>query len=331
MNYTTLNHSNICVSTLALGCFAFAGGQTWGDQDEQDTIRTIECALEHGITFFDTAEGYGAGYSEEVLGRVLAGRRDQVVIATKVSPKNLRPDDLEAACVASLKRLQTDYIDLYQIHWPNHDVPLAESLGKLEELKAKGMIRTIGVSNFGKQDFRDVLELSIPIINQLPYNLLFRVIEHDIIPLAGQHQVGILPYSPIMQGLLTGKFISADDVPEGRARTRHFAGSRPQASHNEAGFEAETFQAIRELDALATRLGVALTHLALAWVLHQTPVTAVLVGARDTKQLEHNIKAADLKLSSDVLQEMDTITAPLKDKLGTNPDMWNNTQNSRYR
>ncbi|MEM7738387.1 MAG: aldo/keto reductase [Deinococcota bacterium] len=331
MNYTTLNHSDIRISTLALGCFAFAGGQTWGDQDEQDTVRTIECALEHGITFFDTAEGYGAGYSEEVLGRVLAGKRDQVVIATKVSPQNLRPSDLEAACVASLERLQTDYIDLYQIHWPNHDVPLAESVGKLEELKAKGMIRTIGISNFGERDFGELLELSTPVINQLPYNLLFRVIEHDIIPLAEKHKVGILPYSPIMQGLLTGKFTSADDVPEGRARTRHFTGSRPKAQHGEAGFEAETFQAIRQLDELATRMGVALTHLALAWVLHQTPVTAVLVGARTIEQLEHNIQAANLKLPTDVLQELDAITAPLKEGLGTNPDMWNNVQNSRYR
>ncbi len=331
MNYTTLNHTDICVSTLVLGCFAFAGGQTWGDQDEQDSVQTIEAALESGITFFDTAEGYGDGYSEELLGRVFSGRREGVVIATKASTKNLRPDDLEAACVASLRRLNTDYIDLYQIHWPNHEVPLADTIGKLESLKKQGMVRAIGVSNFGVGDLADYLKLATPVTNQLPYSLLWRAIENEIIPLAHQRGVGILPYTPLMQGLLTGKFRTADDVPEGRARTRHFAGTRPQAGHGEAGAEAETFRTITELSAIAERLGHPLTHVSLAWLLQQPSVPCVLVGARNVEQLEANVQAANVSLTQSDLDAINAATEPLKDILGPNPDMWNAGTNSRYR
>ncbi len=331
MNYTTLNQTDIRISTLALGCFAFAGGQTWGEQDEQDSLSTLEAALELGISFFDTAEGYGAGYSEELLGRVFEGRRDQVVIATKASPNHLAPKDLEAACIASLRRLKTDYIDLYQIHWPNREVPLADTLGALEQLKSKGLIRAIGVSNFGVQDFTDALELTPVVSNQLPYNLLFRAIEFDILPLAEKHNVSILPYSPIMQGLLTAKFKTADDVPEGRARTRHFSGGRPQAGHGEAGAEAQTFETIEKLNDVAERLGQPLTHVALAWLLYQKSVPAVLVGARNVEQLKSNVAAAQLSLEPDVIKELNDLSDPLKASLGSNADMWNAGKNSRYR
>ena len=331
MNYTTLTQTDIRISTLALGCFAFEGGQTWGEQNEQDSIATLEAALELGITFFDTAEGYGAGYSEELLGRVFEKRRDQVVIATKASPNHLAPKDLEAACIASLRRLKTDYIDLYQIHWPNWDVPLADTLGTLEQLKSKGMIRAIGVSNFGVQDFTEALEVTPVVSNQLPYNLLFRASEFDILPLAEQHNVSILPYSPIMQGLLTGKFKSAEDVPEGRARTRHFSGSRPQAGHGEAGAEAQTFQTIEKLNAVAEQLGQPLTHVSLAWLLHQKSVPAVLVGARNVAQLKSNVAAAQLSLKPDLIKELSDLSAPLKASLGSNADMWNSGKNARYR
>lgn len=331
MHYTTLPHTELRVSTQALGCFAFAGGQTWGEQDEQDSLATLEEALELGINFFDTAEGYGDGYSEELVGRVFAGRRDKVVIATKASRKNLVPDDLEAACTASLRRLQTDYIDLYQIHWPNHDVPLADTVGKLNELKQKGMVRATGVSNFGVGDFSDYLKFGTPVTNQLPYNLLFRTIEHEIIPLCHEHGVSILPYSPLMQGMLTGKFNSPDDVPAGRARTRHFAGTRPEASHAEAGAEDETFAAIDELSRVAERLGQPLSYVALAWLLAQPDVPCVLVGARNVEQLRHNVKAAELSLSQEDVNALSTITDNLKHTLGTNPDMWNSGEKSRYR
>jgi len=331
MNYTTLPNTDLRVSTQALGCFAFAGGQTWGEQDEQDSISTLEEALELGITFFDTAEGYGAGYSEELVGRVLASRRDKVVIATKASRQNLAPNDLEAACEASLRRLQTDYIDLYQIHWPNHDVPIADTVGKLEELKKKGMVRAIGVSNFGVGDMTDYLKQGTPVTNQLPYNLLFRPIEHKVIPLCHEHSVSILPYSPLMQGMLTGKFNSPDDVPEGRARTRHFSGNRPQASHGEPGAEKETFGAIDEMTEVAKRIGQPLTYVALAWLLAQADVHSVLVGARNVEQLRNNVKAAEVSLSQEDVDALSATTADLKQKLGANPDMWNGAENSRYR
>lgn len=331
MNYTTLKQSDIAISKLALGCFAFAGGQTWGVQDETDSIATLETAIEQGITFFDTAEGYGEGYSEELLGRVFAGRREQVVIATKASPEHLSAKSLEQACMASLKRLRSDYIDLYQIHWPNHDLPLAETIGMLQELKHKGMVRAIGVSNFGLGDLQDFLQHAKPVSNQLPYNLLWRAIEIDIIPLCLEHDIGILPYSPLMQGLLTGKFASAAEVPPGRARTRHYAGSREQARHGEGGQEEASFATLAALRGVADRLKEPLSHVALAWLMQQPVVNAVLVGARTAEQLEQNLKAADLRLTKETMLELDKLSQPLKETFGSNPDMWNNAANSRYR
>ena len=131
----------------------------WGDQDDDESIATVHAALDAGINFFDTAEGYEAGHSERVLGRALVGRRQEAVIATKVSPSHLAPDDVIAACEQSLLNLQTDYIDLYQIHWPNWDVPLSDSVGALQQLRDEGKIRAIGVSNFAVRDLSDMLAL----------------------------------------------------------------------------------------------------------------------------------------------------------------------------
>ena len=141
MEYRKLGTADIEVSVMALGCWPFAGGMVWGEQDEGESIATVHAALDAGINFFDTAEGYEEGHSERVLGRGLTGRRQQAVIASKVSPNHLTPEGIAAACEQSLENLQTDYIDLYQIHWPNHDIPIETSWRALEELLAAGKIR----------------------------------------------------------------------------------------------------------------------------------------------------------------------------------------------
>ena len=204
METTTLGTSDIVVSRVALGCWPFAGGDVWGEQNDDDSIATAHAALDAGINFFDTAEGYGAGRSEQVLGRALVDRRDKAVIATKVSPNHLAPDDLIEACERSLRYLQTDYIDLYQIHWPNHDLPLSDAVEALQKLKQQGKIRAIGVSNFGVQDLSEMIALSECVTNQMPYNLLWRGIEEAVLPLCLENGVGILTYSTLAQGLLTG-------------------------------------------------------------------------------------------------------------------------------
>ena len=179
MEYRKLGTTGIEVSVFALGCWPFAGGAVWGEQDEDVSIATVHAALDKGINFFDTAEGYEKGHSERVLGRGLEGRRDEAVIATKVSASHLKPSEIVKACEQSLENLRTDYIDLYQIHWPNWEVPIEVSWQALEALKSSGKVRALGVSNFGVQDMGDLLEKGHCETNQLNYGLLWRVVEHE--------------------------------------------------------------------------------------------------------------------------------------------------------
>lgn len=317
MEYRKLGQTDIEVSSVALGTWQFAGDWAWGPQDEQDSIAAVQAALDSGVNLFDTAEGYGAGKSEEVLGKALKTRRSEAVIATKVSGANLKPADLKAACSRSLRALGTEVIDLYQVHWPNWDIPLAETIGTLQELQGQGAIRAFGVSNFGPRDLRDLLDSAGSCTsNQLPYSLLWRAIEFELQALCVQNQVSILCYSPIAQGLLSGKFASADEVPEGRARTRNFSTERSLARHGETGHEQETFKAINRVRQIARQAGVPMAELSLAWLLHQPGVTSVLVGGRNPEQVVRNVQAGSRRLSGDLLRELDQATARLKSDLG---------------
>ena len=301
----------------------------WGPQDEDDSIATVRAALDAGVNFFDTAEGYGGGDSELVLGRALVGRRHEAVIATKVSRSHLSADEVQKACEHSLRRLQTDTIDLYQIHWPSRTQPLDETMGALERLREQGKVRTIGVCNFGVEDLSDLLDVGWVGTNQVPYNLLWRAIEYEILPKCIDADVGILCYSPLAQGLLSGKFSSPDEVPDGRARTRHFSGDRPQSHHGEAGCEAEAFAAIGEIRRISDRIRQPMAKVVVAWLLHQAGVTSVLAGARRPDQIEQTAQAADLELPSDVVGELTKATEEVKRMLGPNPDMWQS--DSRFR
>jgi len=328
--YRRIGRTDIVVSSVCMGCWAIVGDSTWGPQDLKDAEDAIRTALDVGITFFDTAEGYGRGASEELLGRVLSGRRDQVIIGTKVSAGNARSwERLEAACSGSLRRLRTDYIDVYHLHWPCRDVPIADIVEWFGRLQEQGRIRSFAVSNFGVGDLSDLLAVGRCEANQLPYSLLWRVIEDEIAPLCRQHDISITCYSPLAQGLLTGKFRSADDVPEGRARTRHFSCNRPQARHREPGCEKETFEAVAAVRRVCEGIGRPMAEVALAWLLHQPGVTSVIAGARNPDQVRQNARAMDLRLDEDVLRDLDVATRPLKKFFGRNPDMWQT--DSRYR
>ncbi|GAB4564505.1 MAG: aldo/keto reductase [Anaerolineae bacterium] len=322
MEYRRLGRTDIEVSVIAMGCWGLAGGGTWGPQDEEESIATVLAALEAGINFFDTAEGYGRGLSETILGKALKGRRHEAVIATKVSTSHLAPDDVRQACEGSLRRLGTDYIDLYQIHWPSREVPIAETLGAMERLREEGKIRAIGVSNFGVKDLTALLEVGRCETNQLPYSLLWRAIEYEILPVCVEHEIGVLCYSPLAQGLLTGKFRSADEVPPGRARTRHFRGDRPEARHGEPGAEEETFAAIASIREICERIERPMAEVSLAWLLARPGVASVIAGARRPEQIRQNAKAAELKLAPEVVNELTSVTEALKQRLGPNPDMW---------
>lgn len=329
MKYCKLGKTDIKVSVVAMGCWAFAGGRVWGSQDEAESIATVKTALDAGVNFFDTAEGYGGGDSELVLGRALAGRRHEAVIATKVSRSNLSGGEVQQACERSLQRLKTDYIDLYQIHWPSRTVPLEETMEALEKLREQGKVRAIGVCNLGVEDLTDLLAIGWSETNQLPYSLLWRAIEYHIRQKCIDEGIGILCYSPLAQGLLTGKFSSLDEMPEGRARTRHFSKDRPQARHGEAGCEAEVLVALEKIRRMSAQIHEPMAKVALAWLLHQPGVASVLAGARKPDQIRQTVQAADLELSSEMIGQLTAATDEVKHKLGPNPDMWQSE--SRFR
>jgi aryl-alcohol dehydrogenase-like predicted oxidoreductase len=331
MIYTRLGRTEIMVSRVAMGCWALAGDFNWGSQEDAESIATVHAALEAGINFFDTAEAYGAGRSEEVLGRALEGHRSDVVLATKVDDAHLSREELIRACEGSLRRLRTDYIDLYQLHWPSRTVPLTETLEALDRLQREGKIRAVGVCNFGVGDLEDLLEVGRCQTDQLPYSLLARAIEYEIQPKCLDEGIGILAYSPLMQGLLTGKFASPDEVPEGRARTRHFSRERPGTRHGEPGCEGATFAAIDEIQELCDELGVPMAQVALAWVLAQPGVTSVLAGARHPEQIAETAQAAELNLAPEVLERLTRITEEVKRALGPHPDPWEAPADSRFR
>jgi len=312
-----------------MGCWALAGGLTWGPQDKADSMATVHAALDVGINFFDTAEGYGAGESESVLGRALAGCRHEAVIATKVSRSNLSADAVRQACEHSLERLRTDYIDLYQIHWPSRSVPLDETMAALEKLRQQGKVRAVSVCNFGVQDLTDLLSVGSVETNQLPYNLLWRAIEFDIRQKCVDAGLGILCYSPLAQGLLTGKYASPDEVPEGRARTRLFSGDRPLARHGGLSYEVEVFAALERIRHICDEIGQPMANVALAWLLGQPGVMSVIAGARNPGQIRQTAQAVDLELSSEIMNELTEVTDEVKQTLGPNPDMWQSE--SRFR
>ena len=332
MEYITLPDSDLKVTRLAFGAWPIAGGFNWGPQDEKDSRATLRAAYDEGINFFDTAKGYGAGKSEELITKELGDVRNKIVLATKASPNELTYNELKEACHLRLKALKTDYLDLFQVHWPNWEVPLEETIEGMEELKKEGKIRTYGVSNFGKNDLSEAIAKGAKLSgNQLPYNLLWRAIEFDTIPECQKHSIPVICYMPIMQGLLAGKFQNADEVPEDRARTRHFSKNRGQVRHSEEGCEELTFKTIDQLRKVADDIGESMADMSMAWLLAQPAVGSILVGARNVNQVKRNIHAVNVNLTQDTIKKLKEITEPLKEKLGNNPDMWQSEENSRFR
>lgn len=301
-----------------------AGGQLWGPQDEAESIATIHAALDAGITLIDTAPAYGGGLSEEITGRALKGRRDRALIATKVGGSQLAYDDAIASCEASLRRLQTDCIDLLQIHWCPPGSPLEDAIAAFEKLRDDGKVRTLGVSNCGPQMLARLRAKGTGwFSNQLAYNLLWRAVEFEIVDACAATGLGILCYSPLAQALLTGRFKSAAEVPDGRNRTRLFKPNHELSRHGEGGHEELTFATIDRIRTIADGLGKPMGDVALAWLLHQRGVTSVIFGARTPAQVAANLPGAELKLDTATLAALDAATLELKNAVGLNADMWN--------
>ena len=317
METRTLGTSGIQISPILMGTWQ-AGKRMWVGIEDADTIKAIRAAVEAGITTIDTAEVYGEGHSERIVGEALQDVRDRVVYATKVFANHLQYDQVIAACEQSLKNLRTDYVDLYQIHWPtgafgNALVPIEETMSALSELKKQGKIRAIGVSNFSREQLEEAAQYGRIDSVQPPYSLFWRKIEKDLMPYCVKHQISILAYSSLAQGLLTGKFGPEHqfDSADNRAKNQLFQGETYQRAQ----------QALAQLRPLAERHQTTLGNLALAWLLAQPQANAI-VGARNAEQTIQNAKAADIQLSSEELAEIDRIGRTVTDHLDDNPIMW---------
>ena len=339
--------SGLRLSALGIGCWSFGGAETdyWGSQDQNDAEEVVRCAVDLGINYFDTAEAYNSGRSETALGRAIRGvPRDLVVIGTKLSPSNAFPGKVTEHCEASLSRLGTDYIDVYMVHWPltlkgiqqfDRSIttpPAADDVfAELRKLQDQGKIHHIGVSNFGRERLDEALRTGAAVaVNQLPYSLVSRAIEWEILPACAERGVGVVGYMALQQGLLSDRYTSLDDLPVLRRRTRHFDNRRvSQARHGEHGAESVLAEALQRVHSLARALHTTVSKLALAWCVARPSMTCTLAGARNARQLKENADAFAAPLPADVIGRLDEITRPLKEKMGSSFDYWESEANDR--
>lgn len=317
MKTRKLGNTDIEITPLIFGTWQ-AGKSGWVGIEDQDVIDAMQAALEAGITTFDTAEVYGKGYSEELVGKALGDRRDQVVLATKVFANHLKADQVIEACEQSLHRMQTDVIDLYQIHWPSgafksEVVPIGETMGALNQLKEQGKIRAIGVSNFSRSQIEEATQYGRIDSLQPPYSLFWRGVETELLPYCVENNLTILSYSSLAQGLLTGKFGPDHQFPKEDIRSKNKLFQPPLYDKAQAALE--------KLRPIAERYNTTLGNLALAWLIAQ-PQTTAIVGARNTEQAVENAKAAAISLSADDLAAIDGISRTVTDHLPTDPVMW---------
>ncbi|HZT85699.1 MAG TPA: aldo/keto reductase family protein [Gaiellaceae bacterium] len=308
MRYRQLGDSGLHVSEICLGTWTTFGGSL----DEDGALALVDTAFELGIDFFDTANVYGGGRSEEVLGRALAGRpRDSFVVATKVygempnGDRGLSREQVLKQIDGSLDRLQLDFVDLYQCHSYDDDVPVEETLGALTEVVEAGKARYIGVSNWSGEQIRHAVELAhergfAKIVSSQPeYSLLYREPEGDMIPASRENGVSQIVYSPLAQGVLTGKYRPGEPV----------AGDTRAASHRDgsiwAYMEDDALERVQRLRPIADRLGLTMAQLALAWVLREPNVASAIVGASRPEQLRDNADASGVDLDDETRRAID--------------------------
>ena len=304
------------MSPLCLGAMMFGA---WGNTDHEDSVRIIHAALDAGINFIDTADVYSRGESEEIVGRALAGRREQVVLATKFhgtmgEDPNQRGNSrrwIMQEVENSLRRLKTDWIDLYQVHRPEPDTDIAETLGALSDLVHQGKVRYLGSSTFPASQIVEAQwaarerGLERFVCEQPPYSLLARAVEADVLPTAQRHGMGVIPWSPLAGGWLSGAWRKGGDPPTSRRAVMLPARYDLALEENRLKLDAAD-----ALGALADESGISLIHLALAFVIRHPAVTAAIIGPRTMEQLQSQLGAVDVELSADVLDRVDEIVAP---------------------
>ncbi len=309
-----LGESDVFVSPVVFGAWA-VGGWMWGGADESESIAAIQAGIDHGVTTIDTAPVYGQGYSEEIVGKAIKGRRDKVQVATKcgmrwnstegtdpwpnkdrdgldiVIRKNSKPDSIAYECEQSLKRLGVDVIDVYQVHWPDASTPIEDTMHALVRLKEQGKIRAIGVSNYDVNQMKQAIAVAPLASLQPPYSLIQRKIEPEILPFCRANNIGVMVYSPLERGLLAGTVPPDRIFPPGDHRATH----RFFSIEN----RRRVLESLEQVRPIAERHGVNFAQLAINWTILEPGITAALVGARNAEQATNNAKALTFKLSDD--------------------------------
>ena len=328
MNNKILNGGRLSVSELSLGTWAYSGVAVWGPCDEAAAVDTVHCALDYGINLIDTAEKYGNGMAETVLGKALAGKRHKAVVASKPAAVHMNKEDIIKTCEDSLKRLQTDYIDIYQIHWPNPSIPVDETYEGLEQLKKDGKILSVGVCNHGDGALREKSNWEI-VTDQLPYSLIWRAGEKYFTSDLEKRKIAVWAYSPLSQGLLTGKYLSVKEVPLNRRTTRIYNSKWGVGRHTDSGYEDVVFPFLRNLNEMCTESGYTMTNVAMQFLKKKQSVASVLVGARNIGQLTQNIEAFEKPVADDFMEQVEKMSLDLKAKMGDNADLWENQNGGR--
>ncbi len=315
MEYRSLGRTGTKVSELCLGCMMF-GGRT----GEAESMDIIDCAIDHGVNFLDTANVYSRGSSEEATGKALKrnGKRDRIVLATKVHGRMADEDPnmqgnqrrhIIQQCEASLRRLQTDYIDLYQIHRPSSDVPIDETLRALDDLIRAGKVRYIGTSTFAAWQLVESLWVSKElhlnrfISEQPPYHLLDRRIERELIPMAQTYGFAILPWSPLAGGFLTGKYRRGEARAEGSRFTE-------KNEWTDMHFTDRAFDVLETVEQIAKEKNCTISQFALAWCAQQPGVTSPIIGPRTMAQVEDNLGAVDVRVTDEDRKRIDAVIPP---------------------
>ena len=317
MEYRKLGNSDVEVSVLAFGAWAI-GGWMWGGADNRQAVQAIKAAVDLGMTSIDTAPVYGFGLSEELVGKAIRGKRDKVQLLTKFgmlwdekkgkfffasvdnSGKSIdiyryaSGERVISDCDESLRRLGTDYIDLFQIHWPDPTTPVDETMEALLSLQQKGKIRAGAVCNYSRDLLAEAEKSYQPASNQVPYSMVNRQIEKDVVPYCLENKIGILAYSPLQRGLLTGKIRPGHHFNEGD--------SRPGTPYYKEPNVSNIMHFLETIRPVAERNQLTLAQLALNWTIHQPGITCALAGARNPEQVKENIKAADVKISEEDFQ-----------------------------
>jgi len=317
MKYRSTSRFPEQISVIGLGCWELSGSNVWQGSNDEDSIKVVHKALKAGINFFDVAPVYGFGHAEEILGRAIEGfPRDKILIATKCGliwdehkriKRCLKPESVFQEIDQSLKRLKTDYVDLYQLHWPDPNTPIEETLDALTKLQKEGKIRYIGLSNFS----RDIASKVLPYISSMQglYNMFERNAtsyhsipleyrsEKEILPFCERNGLAFFPYSPLMQGILTGKFLENEVFVDVRS-------ANPKLSGEEF---KKYIGVVRKLMEIAREIGKPLSQVSINWLLKHEVITSIIAGATNPSHIEENVKALDWEMDDEVYRHIEKI------------------------